>query len=116
VALVQEQHVALLEHDQNGSQVTWLLDGRCGQFVEAAACSAAMIAARVVLPRPGPPIEDNVLQGGGALVGGVEHQPQRLFQVAWPMKSSSVLGRKFRSSEIELFVWVVIKTYLRFGI
>jgi len=29
------------------------------------------------------------------------------------MNSSSVFGRKFRSSEMELLGWVVIKTYLR---
>ena len=82
VALVQEQHVALLEHDQDGSQVSRLLDGRRGQLVETGSLLGGDDRRQGGLAQAGAAVEHNVLQGGGPLVGGVEHQPQRLFQVA----------------------------------
>jgi hypothetical protein len=82
VALVQEQHVAFLEHDQDRSQVARLLDGRCGQLVEAGSLLGGDDRRQGGLAESRSAVEYDVFKGGRPLVGGVEHQPQRLFQVA----------------------------------
>ena len=53
--LVDEQDIALIQVGQDRDQIALALDGRAGGDLDATCISAAMIPARLVLPRPGGP-------------------------------------------------------------